>query len=75
MQVRIGVQSVAKELVIETSLSADEIEQVLASALATDGGLFSLKDSRGARIVVPAAHLGYLEIEEDQQRQVGFGTL
>lgn len=75
MQVRIGVQLVPKELVVETSLSADEVEQTLASALAAEDGIFSIKDNRGGRVVILARHVGYLEIEEEQSRQVGFGTL
>ncbi len=75
MQVRIGVQLVPKELVVETSLSADEVEQALAAALAADNGILSIKDQRGGRIVIPAAHVGYLEIAEEESRQVGFGTL
>ncbi|MBC6459764.1 DUF3107 domain-containing protein [Actinomadura sp. HBU206391] len=76
MQVRIGVQLVPKELVVETSLSADEIEQALTEALATDNGVFVLKDDRGGgRVVIPATHVGYLEIAEDESRRVGFGTM
>jgi hypothetical protein len=75
VQVRVGVQLVGKELVVETGLSADEVEQTLASALESDTGLFVLKDSNGGRVVIPANHVGYLEISEEEGRQVGFGTL
>jgi hypothetical protein len=75
VQVRIGIQLVARELFVETSLSADEVERTLAEALASDHGVFSLKDDRGGRVVVPAVHVGYLEISEDEDRRVGFGTL
>jgi hypothetical protein len=66
---------VGKELVVETSESADEVQQTLATALESDNGLFVLKDSRGGRIVIQAKHVGYLEIAEEEGRQVGFGTL
>ncbi|MCW2899897.1 MAG: hypothetical protein JWO67_2162 [Streptosporangiaceae bacterium] len=75
MQVRIGVQLVARELTVETSRSADEIQQELVDALASENGMLVLKDDRGGRVVVPAAHVGYLEISDDEGRQVGFGTL
>lgn len=75
MQVRIGVQLVPKELVIETAQSAEEVEQALADALADENGVFSIKDDRGSRVIVPAKNVGYLELEEEQSRQVGFGTL
>jgi hypothetical protein len=34
-----------------------------------------IQDERGGRIVIPADRLAYLEIEESESRQVGFGTL
>lgn len=75
MQVRVGVQRVAKELVVETSQSPEEVETALEAALSSEHGLIILKDQRGGRIVVPARQVGYLEIAEDESRQVGFGTL
>ncbi|WP_026413875.1 DUF3107 domain-containing protein [Actinomadura oligospora] len=73
MQVRIGVQFVPKELVVETGLAADEVQRLLADALAESGGVFVLEDRKGGRVVVPAAHVGYLEIGEDEGHSVGFG--
>ncbi len=73
MQVRIGVQSVPKELVVDTSMSPEEVEQAVADALAEDEGLFTLR-SRGGRVVVPAAKLAYVEIGEAEVPSVGFGT-
>ncbi len=71
MQVRIGVQSVPKELVVETSLSATEVEQAVADALAEDDGVFALTGKNG-RVVVPVSKLAYVEIAESSQRPVGF---
>lgn len=75
VQVRVGVQLVPKELVVETKQSADEVTEALAAALESATGLFELKDTRGGRIVIPAKHVGYLEISEEENRQVGFGTI
>ncbi|MCO5971975.1 MULTISPECIES: DUF3107 domain-containing protein [Actinoallomurus] len=74
MQVRIGVQSVPKELVVETSLSADEVERAVHDAVAEEGGVFLLRGRDGARVVVPADKLAYVEIAESEQRSVGFGS-
>ena len=47
MEVKIGIQSVPRELVVETDTSADEIESQLASALSGDGhSLFALAMSK-----------------------------
>lgn len=73
MQVRIGVQFVARELVVETALSAEEVERALAEALAQEHGVLTLKDQRGGRVVVPAERVGYLELAEEEDRAVGFG--
>ncbi|MFA1544913.1 DUF3107 domain-containing protein [Actinomadura chokoriensis] len=74
LQVRIGVQNVPKELVVDTAESADEVTDALSAALGDPNGVLVLKDRRSGRIVIPAARVGYLEISEDEQRNVGFGT-
>ena len=74
MQVRIGVQNVPKELVVETDQSADEVQNALAKALAEPHGIFVLQDRRAGRVVIPVEGVGYLEIFDDEQRNVGFGS-
>lgn len=74
MQVRIGVQNVPRELVVDTEQSADEVQDALSEALSEPAGVLVLKDRRAGRIIVPAGRVGYLEISEDEQRSVGFGT-
>jgi hypothetical protein len=73
VQVRIGVQSVPKELVVETSLSSDEVEQAVGDALGDPDGVFTLKSKNG-RVVVPSAKLAYVEITETDVPAVGFGA-
>jgi hypothetical protein len=73
VQVRIGVQSVPKELVVETSLSADEVERAVSDALGDPDGIFTLKSKTG-RVVVPSSKLAYAEIAETDVPSVGFGT-
>ncbi|XRQ12064.1 DUF3107 domain-containing protein [Actinomadura welshii] len=74
MQVRIGVQNIPKELVVDSEQSADEVQEALADALTEPGGVLVLRDRRAGRVVVPARQVGYLEISEDEQRNVGFGS-
>jgi len=73
MEVKIGVRSVHRELVVETDLSAEQVEDQLREALAVDRGVFALTDTTGRRVVVPVASLGFIEIGEDETRPVGFG--
>lgn len=73
VEVKVGIQMAARELVVETSMTAEEIEQALADALA-DGGVFSLNDSKGRSVLVPAAKIAYVELSVVEQRKVGFGS-
>lgn len=75
MEVKIGVQNVARELTLESSQSPEEIEQAVAAALGADDGVLSLTDERGRRLLVPADRLAYVEIGEQVERRVGFGAM
>ncbi len=74
MEVKIGVQNAAREIVLESTLSPDEVEKAVAAALAKEGVL-TLTDDKGRRIVVPAGKIAYVEIGEQIERRVGFGAI
>lgn len=74
MEVKIGIQHIARELTIETEQSADEVEQAYAQALAGDG-LFTLVDTRGGRTIVRAQTVAYVDLGKENPRRVGFGAL
>ena len=76
MEVKIGIQSVPRELVVETDTPADEIEQQLARVLA-DGehSVFALSVSKGGKILVPADKIAYVEFSAPEARRVGFGNI
>ncbi len=73
MEVKIGIQSVPRELVVETKSSLEEVERALAAAVA-DGGVFMLEDDKGGRVLVPADKIAYLEIGGSEPRRIGFGN-
>ncbi|KJK59881.1 ATP-binding protein [Saccharothrix sp. ST-888] len=75
MEVKIGVQNAPREIVLEISQSADEVENAVAKALEGTSKLLSLTDEHGRRIIVPAERLAYVEIGEPAARKVGFGTV
>jgi hypothetical protein len=75
MEVRIGVQHAARELVIESAQSQDDVTKAVAAALKGDTGLLELNDENGRRVVVPSDKLAYVEIGEPESRRVGFGAL
>ena len=74
MEVKIGVQSIQRELVVETPSSPDEVERALTTALSS-GGMFVVRDEKGGKILVPAEKIGYVEMNGPEQRRVGFGNL
>ncbi len=73
MEIKIGVQDTARELVLETDESAETVQQKIEQAV-TDDGLLSLTDTRGRQVLVPAAKLAYVELGGGVAGQVGFRT-
>jgi hypothetical protein len=71
VEVKIGVQYAPRELVLESSQTPNEIEQIVTDALAREGTL-SLTDERGRRVIVPVSKVAYVEIAEAAPRAVGF---
>jgi hypothetical protein len=74
VEVRIGIQQAARELVIESPDTPDAVAKKVADALKNDT-LLDLVDEKGHRVVVPAAKLAYVEIAAMEPRKVGFGTI
>jgi hypothetical protein len=75
VEVKIGVQHAARELVLESTQSPQEVEKAVADALKADLGVLSLVDDKGRRVLVPADKLAYVEIAESELRRVGFGAV
>jgi hypothetical protein len=76
VEVKTGIQSVPRELVVETDTPAEEIERQLANALAGEAhNLFALSMSKGGRILVPADKIAYVEFGAPEARRVGFGNI
>ncbi len=77
MDVRIGVTDTPKEIDIELPEGADSDQLVtrIEAALSSDSGVLWLTDRRGRRVGVPAARVGYIEIDANpEERRVGFGA-
>ena len=75
MEVKIGIQSIPRELILETKASAEEIQRQLSEALSLDGsGLLVLADTHGGTVLVPAGKIAYVEFAGSEQRRVGFGS-
>jgi hypothetical protein len=73
VEVKIGIQSVPRELVLETNSAVEEVERALSTAV-TDGTVLVLEDDKGGKVLVPADKIAYLEIGGAEPRRVGFGA-
>ncbi len=74
VEVKIGVQNVAREIVVESEQSPEEIEALVTAAL-TDGGPLNLVEASGRRLIIPVATIGYVDVGASKKGSVGFGTL
>ena len=74
MEVKIGIQSIQRELVLESPSSPDEVERSLMTAL-SNGGMFVVRDDKGGKILIPAEKIGYVELNGTEQHRIGFGNL
>jgi len=75
VEIKIGVQSATRELVLEVTKSADEIFEEVQKAVVDDGGVLDLVDDRGRRVLVPGDKIAFVEIGEPEVRRVGFGAI
>jgi hypothetical protein len=74
VEVKIGIQSVVRELILDTNDEAADVERALAAAVA-DGTLLVLRDDKGGTVMVPADKIAYVELGSGSGRRVGFGSL
>jgi Protein of unknown function (DUF3107) len=74
VEVKIGIQSAPRELIVETESDADDIEAALKAAIA-DSGVLAVSTAKGGRVLVPADKIAYLEFGDSQARRVGFSNL
>jgi hypothetical protein len=87
MEVKIGIQSVPRELIIETDETQAEIEAHLERALAAyfqagkpdlepaPSPVFTVTTTKGGRVLIPADKIAFIEFTTDQARRVGFGNI
>jgi hypothetical protein len=72
VEVRIGIHNTARELTLETSRSAAEIQQLIESALTEASTVLTLSDDKGRTVLVPTRQLAYVELSGPGTRKVGF---
>jgi hypothetical protein len=74
VEVKIGVQYTAREIVLESAQTPDDVERLVTAALDGDG-LLILADEKGRKVLIPVEKLAYVEIGEGVERRIGFGAM
>ncbi|MBT8162443.1 MULTISPECIES: DUF3107 domain-containing protein [Arthrobacter] len=74
MEIKIGIQNVGREIVLESALDADAVAKIVGEAISSGKDL-RLTDEKGRQVIVPGSVLGYVEIGAEEVRRVGFGAL
>ncbi|MBC6450401.1 Protein of unknown function [Actinokineospora alba] len=72
MEVKVGVADTAREIVLNSAQTPDEVEAKVADALKDQTGSLVLLDDKGRRFVIPSARIAYVEIGGADARKVGF---
>ena len=71
MEVKIGIAESARELVVSSDQTPDEVQKLVDASL-NGGDPLKLVDDKGRRFLVRADQIAYVEIAP-AERRVGFG--
>lgn len=74
MDIKVGIQHVSREVVVDSPESANDIEKAFSQAV-SDGTVLRLVDAHGRQVLIPADKIAYIDLGEENARRVGFGTL
>lgn len=74
MEIKIGIQNIGREIVLDSAKDADEVAALVSEAI-SGGKELRLEDEKGRQVIIPAGVIGYVELGAQEQRRVGFGAL
>lgn len=72
MEIKIGVQHIQREIVIDSEESTNDVKAKVAEAL-QNNTILELTNSKGAVTLIPAAQIGYVELGAESKPRIGFG--
>ena len=73
MEIRIGVQHVHREVVVESNETLAAVQKSVDAALSS-GSLLTLTDEKGRTVMVPGDKIAFIEIGAQTAGRVGFAT-
>ena len=74
MHITIGIRGIASPLTIETDLTEENIRSAVQHAAQQETPL-ELTSTDGEHLIIPARSLGFVKIDKEEQRRVGFGFI
>lgn len=74
MEIKIGIQHVGREIVIQSTEAAEAVAELVTKAM-NGGAELRLTDEKGNLLIIPSNALGYVEIGAAETRRVGFGAI
>lgn len=74
MDVKIGLQNVAREVVLDVAESAAEVTSKVTAAMSS-GTCVTLTDSKDRTVVLNGAMVAYVELGAEKAQKVGFGVM
>ncbi|MEN9923462.1 MAG: hypothetical protein RIS09_976 [Actinomycetota bacterium] len=72
MEIRIGFQNSAREIVVENDQDTSAVQKLVNTALEKNEKL-TLVDAKGRVVIVAASAIAYVDIAAPESRKVGFG--
>jgi len=73
MEIRIGIQHVNREVVLESNEDLKSVQKSIDAAL-ENGSLLTLTDEKGRTVLVPGDKIAFIEIGAQASGRVGFAT-
>lgn len=74
MEIKVGIQHVGREIVLESDESPEDVQERISTAL-KNNEVLTLTDQKGRTVLIPGSSIGYVEVGTEEVRRVGFGTL
>jgi hypothetical protein len=72
VEVKIGIAESARELLVSSDQTPEEVSKLVDEAITSEGGLLRLTDDRGRKFVIRGERIAYVEIAPEEARKVGF---
>lgn len=71
MEIKIGIQSVSREITLDLDKPLEELREMLQNAM-KNSEILDLTDKRDARLLINGKDISYVEFAPEHQNRIGF---